>query len=269
MRKSVLACAALCGLATPSIAADLSLAPYPPPLRPLYSWTGCYIGVNIGGGAARKVFTDTNGTFAPPGTDLGDHTAHGAIGGGQLGCDYQLGPVVFGAQGLLDLSGIKGSNTQPTGLWNNSFIQTVSTVTARVGYTVTPTLLLYGKGGWALAHDLMNVSTPPGLTVFFVPGTMNVAPSPAGALPTLPGAIIALGSATRNGWTAGFGLEYAFFGQDIRAFLEYNYMGFGTKDITYLSAIVPNKVFRLTNEQNVSAILFGINYRFVAGGALF
>jgi hypothetical protein len=41
-------------------------------------------------------------------------TARGVAGGSQLGCDYQLGPFVFGLQGLLDLSEMKGSDVLPT-----------------------------------------------------------------------------------------------------------------------------------------------------------
>src|SRR5437879_2099948 len=167
------------------------LGPYqPPPIAPLYNWTGCYIGVNIGGGAAPKSRVDTVGTFAPPGTSLGDMTARGVAGGGQLGCDYQAGSFVFGLQGLLDLSGMKGSDVLPTTiLVNNSFVQTVGTLTGRIGYTVLPTLLLYAKAGGAFVHDLYNIAAPTGQAVPFFAGTMTVAPSTAvfnpSAIPTL------------------------------------------------------------------------------------
>ena len=192
MNRWLLACVVLCGFAGSAGAADVPvLGPYqPPPVRPLYSWTGCYIGVNMGGGAAPKSRVDTIGTFAPPGTSLGDMTARGVAGGGQLGCDYQVGSFVFGLQGLLDLSGMKGSNVLPTTiLVNNSFVQTFATVTGRIGYTVLPTLLVYAKAGGAFVHDLYNISTPDGEDVPFFAGTMTVAPSNAvfnpSAIPTL------------------------------------------------------------------------------------
>jgi len=94
----------------PARAADMPLAmPYAPVAPPLYSWTACYGGFNIGGGAANKSFTDVNGFFIAPGGDLGSHTARGVVGGGQFGCDYQAGMFVFGAQGLFDASGMKGA----------------------------------------------------------------------------------------------------------------------------------------------------------------
>jgi len=154
--------------------------PAPPPLAvPLYSWTGCHAGVNIGGGASPKSWTDTAGTFTPlatippvtpppygPGTPLGTHTARGVAGGWQLGCEYQAGGFVFGLEGRYDLSGMKADDFQPNGAFlNRSFIQTVGMFTGRIGYTVTPTVLLYGKGGGALVHDLYNVSTPPGVSL--------------------------------------------------------------------------------------------------------
>ena len=76
--------------ATTASAADLgiptktSLAPAPLP----YSWTGCYVGIHAGGG----VETDPN--FDQPGV-----FGTGAIAGGQVGCNYQTGMLVFGIEG--------------------------------------------------------------------------------------------------------------------------------------------------------------------------
>src|SRR6266545_1661299 len=69
MRKFFLGSTALVGLiAGPAIAADLAVkAPVykgPSPPVVIYSWTGCYIGANIGGGWARKSWTTT--TPPPP-----------------------------------------------------------------------------------------------------------------------------------------------------------------------------------------------------------
>src|ERR1700730_17584313 len=163
MNRWLLACVVLSGFAVSADAADMAvLGPYqPPPIAPLYSWTGCYIGVNMGGGAAPQSRVDTLGIFAPPGTSLGDMTARGVVGGGQLGCDYQVGSFVFGLQGLLDLSGMKGSNVLPTTiLVNNSFVQTVATFTGRGGYKLLPYLHLYEKFEGAFTHELYNIYVP-------------------------------------------------------------------------------------------------------------
>jgi outer membrane immunogenic protein len=267
MRKLFLACVGLCGLAAPAVAADVAvLAPYPPSLRPLYSWTGCFIGFNIGPGAASQNFTDDIGKFAPAGASLGNHTGHGAVGGGQIGCDYQAGAFVFGVQGVYDLSGMEGSNVQPNYfLQSGSFVQTVGTLTARVGYTFTPTLLVYARAGAARVHDQYDVGTPPGLTV---PGS-SVDNTLAAALTVPSDTIVALGSHSTNGWTVGTGFEWAFFGGDWRAFLEYDYMSFGTSRVGLLPALVPGPTIPIDIGQRVNMVLFGINYRFWGGGPRF
>src|SRR5437660_6388202 len=120
-----LACAItpLAALAASAIAADPGArvpVPYqpPPPPVPIFSWTGCYIGGNIGGGWASKSSTDVAGAVTGVvGADLGSHTADGFIGGGQIGCDYQAGFWVVGVQGMFEGSNMKGSNTDPSGLF--------------------------------------------------------------------------------------------------------------------------------------------------------
>ena len=46
------------GMAAPASAADLAARPYtkapPAPIAAIYDWTGFYIGINGGGGSARK-----------------------------------------------------------------------------------------------------------------------------------------------------------------------------------------------------------------------
>src|SRR6476646_2127690 len=106
-----------------AIAADLGARapiPYqpPPPPVPIFSWNGCYIGGNIGGGWASKSSNDITGAVTGViGADLGSHTASGFIGGGQIGCDYQAGVWVVGVQGMFDGSGMQGSNTDATGVF--------------------------------------------------------------------------------------------------------------------------------------------------------
>jgi outer membrane immunogenic protein len=93
--RTTLATAALVSTTLAATAADLRPVPYkapPAPPPPLYSWSGCYIGGNIGGGWASKSANDVAGIVTGvPGADLGSHTASGVIGGGQIGCDYQAG----------------------------------------------------------------------------------------------------------------------------------------------------------------------------------
>src|SRR5262249_45102532 len=94
--RVALSAISLATLAGSAIAADLSARPVPyqppPAPPPAFSWTGCYVGANIGGGWASKSSNDVSGfVTGVTGADLGSHTASGVIGGGQVGCDYQSG----------------------------------------------------------------------------------------------------------------------------------------------------------------------------------
>ena len=268
MKKLFLACMVSCGLAAPALGADVAVpAPAYQPIvaRPTYIWTGCYAGVNAGGGGAPQTWTDVNGTFGVlPGASLGDHTARGVVGGGQLGCDVQLGSFVFGAQGLYDLTGMKGNDLQPNRFFlNNSFVQSIATLTARAGFTPKPNVLLYVKGGGAWVHDLYNVSTPPGAGISLVPGTLVITSLLS---PTLvSGTILALGRNTSGGLTLGGGVEWAPFGGDWTVSLEYSYMNFGTSRVTFLPTVVNVSAIPVDIRQTAQTVLFGLNYRFLGG----
>jgi outer membrane immunogenic protein len=71
-------------------AADMGMPmkapPRPMPALVAYSWTGCYIGVNVGGGFANGNSTVTGAGIAT----TGNAQFNGVIGGGQLGCNYQV-----------------------------------------------------------------------------------------------------------------------------------------------------------------------------------
>jgi outer membrane immunogenic protein len=244
--RLTLAAATLAVLAGSATAADLGArapAPYqpPPPPPPLFSWTGCYIGGNIGGGWASHSSNDVTGAVTGViGADLGSHTASGFIGGGQIGCDYQAGVWVFGVQGMFDGSGMQGSNTDATGLFVvNSNIPWLATVTGRVGVTAAPTVQVYAKGGGAWVRDNYTVTAVPG---------------------------IALGNAssTPSGWTVGGGVEWAFAG-NWTAFAEYNYLDFGTPGVNFTPA-VGAAAFPINIKQNINSFMVGINYRFGAIG---
>src|SRR5258706_2080370 len=108
----LLSIALVAGVANgPSGAADLltNMSMKAPVMAPVYNWTGCYIGANVGGGSDQETFTNVNPNRLPN-FDLGSEHATGAMGGGQIGCDYQVGNWVVGAQGMFDATDFKGSN---------------------------------------------------------------------------------------------------------------------------------------------------------------
>jgi len=211
-------------------AADLPVRPVPAPVAPVvyappvYNWSGFYIGGNVGGGFANSSWTDSFG--GPNNTFNKD----GFIGGGQIGANVQFNWLVLGIEGDFDWTGLKGSGTDSVGNTINTNTQWTSTVTGRVG-AAFDRLLVYGKGGVAFADDesSVNVSGVNASTTF-----------------------------TRTGWTAGAGLEYAL-AQNWTAKIEYDYLGFGSENLSLGASTLPTNPSASLNVQEVKA---GINFKF-------
>ena len=97
MKKLLLVSTALTVLfAGSALAADLRRpAPAytpPPPPPPVFSWTGFYIGGNLGGAWARGTVSDSLFGLSA------SSDRSGFIGGGQLGVNYQFSNIVLGAE---------------------------------------------------------------------------------------------------------------------------------------------------------------------------
>src|SRR5260370_39875329 len=98
MKKLVTAIAVAGLIGTPAFAADMAVKAPPPPPAPVYSWTGCYIGGNLGG--VWENDTTTGGLSDPgaafPGLFPGvipatfNYDRDSGLAGGQVGCNYQL-----------------------------------------------------------------------------------------------------------------------------------------------------------------------------------
>src|SRR5215475_6827701 len=104
MKKQLLVGAALlAAVSGTATAADLSRpAPAPAPVYtkappiPQFTWTGFYIGGNIGGAWNSSSWTDT----LDPGVTFGNNNNNGVfIGGGQAGFNYQISSLVLGVEG--------------------------------------------------------------------------------------------------------------------------------------------------------------------------
>ena len=160
-------------------------------------WTGFYLGANIGAGwganstVGNNWYLDGgNGGFTNSLTATG--AGGGLTGGAQLGYNYSLTPLfVVGAETDLQGSSMGSAGGSyigpalninrgvagyvPGRLSGGTSIPFFGTVRARAGITLTPSLLLYGTGGFAYA-DVQN---------------------PAGA-------------ELQTGWAAGAGAEWMF-----------------------------------------------------------
>ena len=94
----------------------------------IYSWSGCYIGGNVGGGWERTRQTQIAKVGGPaiiPNNNFGSSTGTDFVGGGQIGCDYQFASnFVIGIQGMYDYGRIGSSHVVPTAfpdsLWVHS-----------------------------------------------------------------------------------------------------------------------------------------------------
>src|ERR1700746_1877462 len=117
MRKLIISTVAALGfLGTPAFAADMAVKAPPSAPAPVYSWTGFYVGGNVGvswGRAvtdfnAAPVILDTNaGLISIPGF-VGSSQADpiGIIGGGQIGYNWQFSPTwVAGLEADIQASG--------------------------------------------------------------------------------------------------------------------------------------------------------------------
>lgn len=244
MKASPLAVAlALTALAGSAIAADLPSVKAPPP--PVFSWSGFYIGANVGytWGAKNAI-----GSFAVPFFDndpfFGAASAagatvgvapdfNGAIGGGQIGYNYQfrdrfVAGIEADIQGASVQGTISGARFAPVVNQPGFSVTTVTqasrnldylgTIRGRLGYAVYPTVLVYATGGLAYGGVSQTVSTS---------HFGNWAGDPF-----FPASSDAFGfswsrfSDTRVGWTVGGGLEWGF-RSNWSAKLEYLYYDLG------------------------------------------
>jgi outer membrane immunogenic protein len=240
---------ALFGISAVS-AADLPARPYTK--APVYSpapisWSGCYLGGNVGGAWTHFSAGEVGFAGVPtPFVGYGSQDGSNVVGGGQIGCDYQFASTwVIGIQGQANFGTINSSNAVAAfpGVTALFKVNNFETLTGRLGYTVTPSVLAYVKGGaaWARGYGAGQV------TGGFVGEYANFG---------------------MTGYTVGAGLEWMF-APGWSVFGEYSYLDFGTKNVDFPSTgIVPGfgaaGALSDTNAIRLSmqTVLVGVNYKF-------
>ena len=174
--------------AAPAIAADLPMKAPPAPPPVLFSWTGFYIGANIGG-----KWADISHEVTGPATTFtfNRDTTSSFIGGGQIGYNWQTGAWVFGIEGDIDAQDFHRDRV--VGVAIGPFIpgdafsvesKWQASLRGRIGYAAWDRSLIYVTGGAAWTN---------------IKGTAS---------------LVGLGTfsndTTITGGTVGLGYEYAF-----------------------------------------------------------
>jgi outer membrane immunogenic protein len=230
LRRFLVASALVCAAGGTAFAADLpnTKAPpvYAPPPPPAFTWSGLYIGGQVGyqwGNTSPTLFTAGGPVGLPSSSESG------IVGGGHVGYNFQFSQFVFGVEGDVDGASYNGGNA--SGLVGYTSREPVeASIRGRVGYA-WDRVLFYGTGGVAFGdfHDTF----------------------------TGPGGFDSMWR-ERTGWTAGGGVEYAIDNNwSLRA--EYRYTDFGRVN-DYLVASAPgDTASRRETDNRVQA---GFSYKF-------
>ena len=232
---------AVLGVAGAAEAADMPVKA-PPPLVAPFTWTGFYIGGNIG-----AAWGDRDATDVTRGLVFSQTSSGRFIGGPQAGFNYQFNNFVIGVEG--DIDWIARNRNSPNivvpavgTIAVTSTIPWIATAAARFGVAMDH-WLLYGKagGGW-LGNNNFTVS--------------NL---------TTGNSIVAANNREAGGFLGGVGVEYAVTNNwTVKA--EYDYVGL--KRRTFL--IPAGSPFFVGDtltygSRNVQMAKIGFNYLFSTG----
>ncbi|MEO6382143.1 MAG: outer membrane beta-barrel protein [Nitrobacter sp.] len=258
MKKLLVAGTATAALligASAASGADLAARPYtkaPPMVASVYNWTGFYIGGHIGGGWADQGATELDpGTGAfPTDTVFARKNLSGFLGGVQGGYNWQAGNnFVLGIEGEYTWADVSGSATSVSTVprllgfssTSTSKLQDIALITGRLGYAEN-NWLLYVKGGGAWGQQKSSAVNT------FANGTLFDTNS---------------SSSDRSGWVVGVGAEWAF-APNWSAKLEYNYIDFGSANVTNNASNGTQSFVR--SSETVNIVKAGLNYHFNFGG---
>jgi len=207
--------------AAPYGAARYAQVPYIPLV---YSWTGFYIGGMGGYGWSDEV----RASIAGLSVSTSSNDLKGGFAGGTLGHNWQMGSWVTGIEADAAWSDIKYS-VSAFGVTAADKIQSLGSVTGRIGYVPIQPLMLYFKGGYAWADNQVSAA---GFGLTFAESRFH------------------------SGVTVGAGLEYMFV-PNLSAKFEYMFADYSNAN--YLANFVPGGVGLGVTVNTVKA---GVNYHF-------
>jgi outer membrane immunogenic protein len=229
LASSILGLTAL--LAAPAMAADFAVKAVAPP--PVFNWTGCYLGVHVGGGWQASDFTSQAVA-----------SGVGALGGAQAGCNLQWRQFVIGVEGEF-----WGST-----LYDRDFFENISfrqdtysrnrwdgAISARAGVALDRAFI-YGKLGavWGkFDYTVDGSSTGSSFT--------------------------RRGDEIFTGVLIGVGFEYALTDNWTTKF-EYNYIDYGNKVVDFTNVSCNVGCVTTTSRETIKEVKqiakVGVNYKF-------
>jgi outer membrane immunogenic protein len=279
-------------------AADMPVKapPLTPPPATTFSWTGFYVGGNIGYGWEDPTVTFTSNdpaalaatcggfdgsTCVPPNS----FSAKSGLGGIQFGYNWQVNRNwLLGVETDFDGSRFSGTGTSnflmlplappgapggPANFVDTQNVNWFGTVRARVGFLPSDRLLVYGTGGFAYGRVSENVAVN-------APFGTNVGAGAPGAFYAFGcdspgGANCFLGSSSRitTGWAAGAGFEYALW-QNLSLKAEYMYINLGGDHVNVVATtpvVPPNIPASFTaafSRLDFNIVRVGLNWKFGA-----
>ena len=228
-----------------AIAADLGLPPASPPPIPAYipfSWTGLYIGGNLG-----LAWSQSHGFTDSLGNTFGSVSENPVFtGGGQVGANYQMNYwLVIGVEADFDWMSNNNNLSDAVGIGSNTFKSSandrwITTLAGRVGVAVERALFyVKGGGGWVGANQFTLTNVVTGASIS---GSNN---------------------GTNSGWLAGAGFEYAF-SSNWTAKVEYDFLALTNSSFTVPAGATGFPIGDIisTNNRDIQTLTIGFNYLF-------
>lgn len=225
---------------------------------PVYNWSGFYVGANVGGAWTQldsshsEGFSD--GDYAAGFTINHTNEAIGAVGGGQIGYNFQTGGFVIGVEGDFGYLGVSQTRniisafeTYPGGSSSLALGTRIeggflADITGRIGYASGPALF-YVKGGWAYFDGTVGTSGINALAI--MARTTDIRDVSASGL---------------SGWTLGGGIEYLL-NQSWSIKGEYQHFDFGSVDF---HPVISDPTIVIGNTLTADVVKVGVNYHFGA-----
>ena len=265
-RKFLLGSVGAIALASSALAAEPPPTPPPPPPIPIYTWTGPYIGAQVGyaWASGSSNFTGLDPFTGLPFTaNVGGGNPNGVIGGGNVGYLYQFpgwnwfssSGVVIGLEGSVD-----GSSLSKTAVATVPIFGGFSTVNAHSTLDVQGSI----RGRLGIAWDRVLIYATGGVAFGGFNTDITVAGTDFFGTPVFGSGNR---STTRVGWTVGGGLQYAMTNNwSVRA--EYRFTDFGRINQTGIFSdtnpliLTPTAAFIGNRRIQGNQVQVAVDYRF-------